>query len=190
MSRRMRTYYYALLGALGGLVGWQVSDLLGLSFTSNLYLSELVVGALVGLSVGLFIGLTEGALTRNPVQAFKSGAFSGLLGLGAGAVGLPLSEFLFQSTGGGVSSLENSVGKGVAVMTVTPSGAWKRCQRPCGTTVSIPADSVSSSGPSAVRMVSSVDPFRTWTSSSPLGWRSHALCPWKLPAKSWVIFKA
>lgn len=102
MSRRMRTYYYALLGALGGLVGWQVSDLLGLSFTSNLYLSELVVGALVGLSVGLFIGLTEGALTRNPVQAFKSGAFSGLLGLGAGAVGLPLSEFLFQSTGGGV----------------------------------------------------------------------------------------
>jgi hypothetical protein len=103
MSRRMRTYYYALLGALGGLVGWQVSDLLGLSFTSNLYLSEMVVGALVGLSVGLFIGLTEGALTRNPVQAFKSGTFSGLLGLGAGAVGLPLSEFLFQSVGAGIA---------------------------------------------------------------------------------------
>jgi hypothetical protein len=84
MSRRMRTYYYTLLGALGGLIGWQVSDLLGLSFTSNLYLSELVVGALVGLSVGLFIGLTEGAMTRNPVQAFKSGMFSGLLGLALG----------------------------------------------------------------------------------------------------------
>lgn len=102
MSRRMRTYYYALLGALGGLVGWQVSDLLGLSFTSNLYLSELVVGALVGLCVGLFIGLTEGAMTRNPVQAFKSGMFSGLLGLGAGAVGLPLGEFFFQSVGAGL----------------------------------------------------------------------------------------
>jgi len=98
----MRTYYYALLGALGGLVGWQVSDLLGLSFTSNLYLSELVVGALVGLSVGLFIGLTEGALTRNPVQAFKSGMFSGLLGLGAGAIGLPLGEFFFQTVGAGL----------------------------------------------------------------------------------------
>jgi hypothetical protein len=102
MSRRMRTYYYTLLGALGGLIGWQVSDLLGLSFTSNLYLSELVVGALVGLSVGLFIGLTEGAMTRNPVQAFKSGMFSGLLGLGAGAVGLPLGEFFFQSVGAGL----------------------------------------------------------------------------------------
>ena len=111
MSRRMRTYYYALLGALGGLVGWQVSDLLGLSFTSNLYLSEMVVGALVGLSVGLFIGLTEGALTRNPVQAFKSGMFSGLLGLGAGAVGLPLSEFLFQSVGAGI--LGRALGWGV-----------------------------------------------------------------------------
>jgi hypothetical protein len=98
----MRTYYYALLGAIGGLVGWQVSDLLGLSFASNLYLSEALVGALIGLSVGLFIGLTEGALTRNPVHALKSGIFSGLLGLGAGAIGLPLSEFLFQSVGAGV----------------------------------------------------------------------------------------
>jgi FHA domain-containing protein len=102
MNRRMRTYYYALLGAIGGLVGWQVSDLLGLSFSSNLYLSEALVGALIGLSVGLFIGLTEGALTRNPIHALKSGVFSGLLGLGAGAIGLPLSEFLFQSVGAGV----------------------------------------------------------------------------------------
>ena len=102
MSRRMRSYYYALLGALGGLVGWQISDLLGLSFSANLYLSEAVVGALVGLSVGLFIGLTEGVLTRNLVQAFKSGLFSGLLGLVAGTIGLPLSEFLFQSVGAGI----------------------------------------------------------------------------------------
>ena len=101
MNRRMRSYYYALLGAIGGLVGWQVSDLIGLSFASSLYLSEALVGALIGLSVGLFIGLTEGALTRNPVQALKSGVFSGLLGLGAGAIGLPLSEFLFQSVGAG-----------------------------------------------------------------------------------------
>jgi hypothetical protein len=98
----MRTYYYALLGAIGGLVGWQVSDLLGLSFASNLYLSEMLVGALIGLSVGLFIGLTEGALTRNPVHALRSGIFSGLLGLAAGAIGLPLSEFLFQSVGAGI----------------------------------------------------------------------------------------
>jgi hypothetical protein len=112
MSRRMRTYFYAVLGAIGGLIGWKVSDLLGLSFVSdNLYLSEAVVGALVGLCIGLFIGITEGLMTRNAVQAAKSGLFSGLLGLIAGAIGLPLSEFLFQTVGGGY--LGRALGWGV-----------------------------------------------------------------------------
>lgn len=77
MNRWMRTYYYAILGAIGGLIGWQISNLLGLSFISNLYLSEAVVGTLVGLSIGLLIGITEGAMTRNAVQAAKSGVLSG-----------------------------------------------------------------------------------------------------------------
>lgn len=102
MSRRMRTYFYAVLGAIGGLIGWQVSDRMGLSFISNLYLSEILVGALVGLLIGLFIGLTEGLLTQNPVQVVKSGLFCGLLGIIAGGIGLPLGEFLFQAVGAGI----------------------------------------------------------------------------------------
>jgi len=102
MNRRMRTYYYAILGAIGGLIGWQVSNTLGLSFITNLYLSEAVVGALVGLTIGLFIGITEGLLTQNIVQAVKSGLFSAVLGLLAGGIGLPLSEFLFQAVGAGL----------------------------------------------------------------------------------------
>ena len=130
MSRRMRTYYYAVFGAIGGLFGWQVSDLLGLKFTSNLYLSEAVVGALVGLSIGLLIGITEGALTRNIVQAGKSGLFSGLLGLVAGAIGLPLSEFLFQSVGAGIFGRALGWGVfglliGLAEGVVGKSQAWK-----------------------------------------------------------------
>jgi hypothetical protein len=102
MNRHMRTYYYAVFGAIGGLIGWQISNLLGLSFVSNLYFSEAVVGALVGLSIGLLIGIAEGVLTLNLVQAAKSGGLGGLLGLGAGAIGLPLSEWLFQSVGAGI----------------------------------------------------------------------------------------
>jgi len=98
----MRTYYYAVLGAIGGLIGWQISNLIGLSFVSSIYLSEAVVGALVGLSIGLLIGITEGTLTRNLIQVAKSGLFSGLLGLVAGAIGLPLSEWLFQTVGAGI----------------------------------------------------------------------------------------
>jgi len=102
MNRRMRTYYYAVFGAIGGLIGWQVSNLLGLSFISNIYLSEAVVGALVGLCIGLLIGIAEGLLTMNLIKAARSGGLGGLLGLGAGAIGLPLGELLFQTVGAGV----------------------------------------------------------------------------------------
>ena len=44
----MRTYFYAVFGAIGGLIGWQMSNFLGLSFIKNLYLSEAVVGAQIG----------------------------------------------------------------------------------------------------------------------------------------------
>lgn len=130
MSRHMRTYYYAVLGAIGGLIGWQVSDYLGLSFVTNLYLSEVVVGALIGLVIGLFIGITEGLLTRNIVQAVKSGLFSAMLGMVAGGIGLPLSEFLFQAVGAGI--IGRALGwaifgllLGLAEGVVGRSQAWK-----------------------------------------------------------------
>ena len=130
MNRRMRTYYYAVLGAIGGLIGWQLSNFLGLSIVTNLYLSEAIVGGLVGLVIGLFIGLTEGLLTRNIVQAMKSGLFSALLGMIAGGIGLPLSEFLFQAVGAGL--LGRALGwaifgllLGLAEGVVGKSQAWK-----------------------------------------------------------------
>ena len=102
MNRTMRSYYYAILGAIGGLIGWQVSDYLGLSFTGTFYMNVLIVGGLVGLIVGLFIGITDGALTLNPVQAIKSGLVGALLGVVAGGIGLALGEFLFQAVGAGL----------------------------------------------------------------------------------------
>ena len=130
MNRRMRTYFYAVFGAIGGLIGWQMSDFLGLSFITNLYLSEAVVGALIGFVIGLCIGITEGLLTQNFVQAIRAGLFSALLGLVAGAIGLPLSEYLFQAVGAGL--LGRALGWGVfglllglAEGVVGKSQAWK-----------------------------------------------------------------
>ncbi len=100
MNRLMRLYYYGVLGAIGGVIGWQASNLIGLSFTGNVYLSEIVVGALIGFFIGLLIGLAEGLLTRNPLQAARAGLFSGALGLAGGAIGLPQAEALFQLLGG------------------------------------------------------------------------------------------
>ena len=61
-----------------------------------------IVGALIGMLIGLFIGLTEGALTRNPVQAVEVGSFLAAYWVWSLVqIGLPLSEFLFQSVGAG-----------------------------------------------------------------------------------------
>jgi len=99
------------LGAIGGVIGWQVSNLLGLSFTRSIYLSEIGVGALIGLCIGVLIGLGEGALTRNPVQTLRASLISGLLGLVGGGIGLPIAEGLFQLIGGEV--LGRSLGWGI-----------------------------------------------------------------------------
>lgn len=103
MNRNMRTYFYAVLGGIGGLIGWQISGLLGLSFIiNNLYLSEMVVGGLVGMSIGMFIGITEGLMTRNAIHAGRAGLTGAALGLIAGGIALPLSEALFQVVGAGM----------------------------------------------------------------------------------------
>jgi hypothetical protein len=95
MSRGLRVYYYAILGAIGGLFAWQLSNLLGLSFSANLYLSDAVAGGLIGLCLGLPLGAAEGLMTGSPLRALRAGVFSGLAGFVAGALALPLSEWLF-----------------------------------------------------------------------------------------------
>ena len=130
MSRIMRLYYYAVLGAMGGLIGWQASNAIGLSFWSNLYLSEIVVGGLIGLSIGALIGLSEGLNSRNFLQILKSTLFSGGLGLIGGAIGLPIAEGLFLFLGGGV--LGRAIGWavfglliGAAFAITSGNEAWK-----------------------------------------------------------------
>jgi len=100
MSRVMRLYYYGVLGAIGGLIGWQASNAVGLSFTPNVYLSEFVVGALIGLCVGLLVGFAEGIPTRNIFQIIRVTFISGFLGAIGGSIGLPLAEGFFQLLGG------------------------------------------------------------------------------------------
>lgn len=111
MNRTTRLYYYGVMGAIGGVIGWQVSNLIGLSFTQNVYLSEVVVGAMIGLFIGALIGLAEGLFTRNWIQAGRGALISGLLGLVGGAIGLPIAEAMFQLLGG--QSWARAVGWGI-----------------------------------------------------------------------------
>ncbi|MBI4670897.1 MAG: FHA domain-containing protein [Chloroflexi bacterium] len=100
MSLRMRAYYYAILGALGALAGWRLTDTLGFVSGQTVYISDALLGGAIGLCVGCLIGASEGLLRRSWYRALRAGALAGAVGLVAGAVGLPLSEFIFQLTGG------------------------------------------------------------------------------------------
>ncbi len=100
MSRLIQLYYFSILGAMGGLIGWQGSNWLGLSLSPSLFLSEAVAGAFIGLSIGLLLGIAEGFVSRNLLATLRATAIHGALGLAAGAIGLPLAEALFQLLGG------------------------------------------------------------------------------------------
>jgi hypothetical protein len=130
MNRYSRLYYYSLLGAIGGLIAWQISNTLGLSFLKTLYLSEIVVGGLIGLSIGLLIGLSEGISLRSPGYALRAGLLGGGLGLLAGAIALPISEAAFQLIGGQVWA--RSIGwalfgtvLGLGIGSTTGAQLWK-----------------------------------------------------------------
>lgn len=102
MSRNLRIYYYAVLGAMGGLVGWQLTDLIGYLNDPSIYLSDTVIGAILGLSIGGLIGLTEGILSSSLLRGLRSAIIGSGVGLLAGALAVPLGEFVFLSIGGGL----------------------------------------------------------------------------------------
>jgi len=100
MSRILRFYTYGILGAIGGLIGWQVSNILGLSFTNNIFLSEVLIGGIIGGLIGLFIGFGEGFATQNILFGIRKSFLSLLLGALGGAIALPLAEGIFLFIGG------------------------------------------------------------------------------------------
>lgn len=99
MSLRMRAYYYAVLGAMGALIGWRISDTFAF-LVPNIYLIDMLLGGTIGLCLGLLIGASEGLLAQSWFRAMRAGALAGGIGLVAGAIGLPIGELIFQITGG------------------------------------------------------------------------------------------
>jgi len=130
MSRAMRAYYYTILGAIGGLLGWQASNLVGLSFSANIYVSDALVGALIGLCLGAPLGAADGFLSRSALRGLRSALRYGLAGMIAGALGLPLGEIAFHILRAGVFGRALGWGLfglllGVAEGLVGQSEVWK-----------------------------------------------------------------
>jgi len=103
-----RIYLNAVVGGMGGLLGWLVikaADLLLSLNTLNVYVKDAVIGPLVGVCIGLAVGGTEGLLDARSVRRMlKGGRYGAALGAAGGVLGLVLGELIFNLAGGGVWS--------------------------------------------------------------------------------------
>src|SRR5689334_8453583 len=81
MSRNLRLYYYAILGAIGGLIAWRVTETFTFLRQPNIYLTDLLSGAVIGLCIGFVIGMAEAMLSKSLMRGLRAAAISGGIGL-------------------------------------------------------------------------------------------------------------
>lgn len=105
MSLKMRIYYNAVCGALGGLIAWALSGILLGGTASNfasLLVRDALLGAIVGICIGGALGAVDGVQARSLRVAARGAWYGGLLGLVGGTIGLVTGELIFSYAGGGV----------------------------------------------------------------------------------------
>lgn len=101
MNKRTQIYYTAVLGALGGLLGWWIMGSVATG-AWNVWVAYPLVGAGLGLFIGGCVAATDGAMIkRSARRALHDGALGGLAGALAGLIGLLLAEISFLGSGGG-----------------------------------------------------------------------------------------
>lgn len=103
---KLRIYYNAIIGGMGGLIGWALITLF-LRFSTEsmamLFLKDALLGALVGASIGAAVGSAEQLTGSFAFQKIRQAVFaSGGIGMVAGMVGLVIGEVIFLVAGGGV----------------------------------------------------------------------------------------
>ena len=124
MSRAMRIYYFAILGAIGGLLAWQASNYLGLSFFGNLYIKRAgswSADRFPDRRVHRTFGWIDDQATI--IRCGSPGLPAALLGMAGGAIGLPVAEAVFQLTGGMLFS--RMIGWGIFGLAIGFAGGIK-----------------------------------------------------------------
>jgi hypothetical protein len=101
MSKKMQVYYSAVLGALGGLLGWWIVGSVATG-AWNVWLAYPLVGAGLGLWIGGCVAATDGAVIKRSARpALRDGLRGALAGAAAGLIGLLLAELSFLAVGAG-----------------------------------------------------------------------------------------
>lgn len=94
-----KIYFNAVLGGIGGLLGWLLMASMESGSWDNVYVWYAVIGPLIGICIGMCIGSSDGIIVSRSLSRLAWGALVGaLLGALGGLIGLPLGEFIFQTT--------------------------------------------------------------------------------------------
>ena len=102
MGKLLQRYYTAVLGALGGLLGWWVVGSVPTGSWS-VWVAYPLIGAGLGLFIGGCVAATDGALIkRSAGRGLRDGLLGAVAGAAAGLAGLLLAELLFLGIGGGL----------------------------------------------------------------------------------------
>lgn len=98
----MNVYYGAVLGGLGGLLGWAALGSVFQPESAPALLRPLFEGAVVGAFIGALVGSVEGALNGNLRELWTGLSRSLVLSVPGGAIGLGAGELALQLVGGGL----------------------------------------------------------------------------------------
>lgn len=105
-----KIYFNAVLGGIGGLLGWLLMASMESGSWDNLYVWYAVIGPLIGICIGLCIGSADGLIVSRSLRRLAWGALVGaLLGAVGGVIGLPLGEWIFETAKEGGGSLAQGV---------------------------------------------------------------------------------
>lgn len=100
MSLKLRIYYNAVFGAIGGLIGWFILGQIVLS--DNIIIQDIVSGVFIGIFIGGLIGSIDGIFDSNVPKLSRGALYGSSYGLLGGVLGLLLGELILWLLGGGI----------------------------------------------------------------------------------------
>lgn len=98
-------------GALGGGIGWTLSQSVGSGEDGFTNLQTVIIGGMVGLAIASLLGSAEGLLLRSRTIAFRGAMIGVLIGGIAGTLGSSIGQLSYLAATG--SESEGSSGKNV-----------------------------------------------------------------------------
>jgi uncharacterized protein YegL len=116
MKRFRKIYFFALMGAAGGLTAAALHQILLLGIFARAAASldrhvyDVLLGLVIGAPIGFFPSFMQGRSHYSISRALRSGLIGGLLGALGGMLSVPMSEILHNHLGGGIPGRACAVG--------------------------------------------------------------------------------